>query len=186
MEQKKHLAVVALGGHAFIRHGYPATHQEHEIAAAKISEILMDLVEKDYKIIITHGNGPQVGNLLLQNEGTQDTVPMQPLHVLVAMTEGSLGYVMQQALLNELRKRKITRYVVTKITQVVVAENDAAFQIPTKPIGPFLSEEEAKRRERELGHRVPRGVRGSELAGFGVSRSAAQTGPSPGRPACGR
>ncbi|MBU1238770.1 carbamate kinase, partial [Myxococcota bacterium] len=100
MDQKKHLAVIALGGHAFLRHGHPCNHEEHEIAAAKISTLLMDLVEKDYNIIITHGNGPQVGALLLQNEGTQATVPMQPLDVLVAMTEGSLGYVMQQALLN--------------------------------------------------------------------------------------
>lgn len=154
MESKKHLAVVALGGHAFMRHGHPATNEEHELAAKKISNILMDLVEKDYNVIVTHGNGPQVGNLLLQNEASQGDVPMQPLDVLVAMTEGSLGYIMQQALLNELSKRKIKRYVVTKITQVVVDENDAAFQLPTKPIGPFLSEEEAKRRADELGWNV--------------------------------
>jgi carbamate kinase len=171
MPTKKPLVVIALGGHAFLRHGYAATMEEHERAARLISDILMDLVDKEYNIIVTHGNGPQVGNLLIQNEMSQDSVPMQPLDVLVAMTEGSLGYIMQQALLNELAKRKIKRYVVTVITQVIVDENDAAFKLPTKPIGPFFTEEEAKTREEELGWNV------TEDSGRGWRRIVASPKP---------
>ena len=103
---------------------------------------------------ITHGNGPQVGNLLIQQEQAGAEVPALPLDVLVAMTEGSLGYILQQALLNELRKRQVRRYVVTVVTQVVVDEDDPAFAAPSKPIGPFLSREEAERRRDELGWKV--------------------------------
>ncbi|MBN2725105.1 MAG: carbamate kinase [Deltaproteobacteria bacterium] len=154
MSQEKPIVVVALGGHAFMRHGKGATHEEHQISAQIISDILMELIERQYNVIVTHGNGPQVGNLLIQNELSQSQVPSQPLDVLVAMTEGSLGYIMQQSLLNELKKRHISRYVVTKITQVIVDEDDQAFKNPTKPIGPFLSEGEAKRRRDELGWNV--------------------------------
>jgi len=98
--------------------------------------------------VITHGNGPQVGNLLIQHERSRHTVPPMPLDVLVAMTEGSLGHILQQSLLNQLRKRQIARYVVTVVTQVEVKEDDEAFQNPTKPIGPFLSPEEAERRQK--------------------------------------
>ena len=145
------IVVVALGGHAFMRHGHKPTHEEHQHSASVISEILMKLVEKHYNIVVTHGNGPQVGNLLIQNEMAQNEVPAQPLDVLVAMTEGSLGYIMQQAILNQLKQRDIKRYVVTKVTQVVVDKEDPAFQNPSKPIGPFLSEDEAKKRAQELG-----------------------------------
>ncbi len=154
MPKEKPIVVIALGGHAFMRHGQPATIEEHELCARNISNVLMTLIERNYNVIVTHGNGPQVGALLIQNEIAQKEIPPQPLDVLVAMTEGSLGYVLQQSLLNELRRRNIQRYVVTKITQVVVDENDPAFQRPTKPIGPFLSEEEARRRERDLGWNV--------------------------------
>ncbi len=154
MEEKKPLAVVALGGHAFVRHGHAATHEEHLLAAEKIANILTDLVEKGYNIIVTHGNGPQVGNLLLQNEASAESIPPQPLDVLVAMTQGSLGYAMQQALLNELARRKMDRHVVTEVTQVVVDAQDDAFHNPTKPVGPFLSEEDAKRRADELGWNI--------------------------------
>lgn len=154
MSQEKPIVVVALGGHAFMRHKMPPTHEEHQISAQIISEILMELINRNYNVIITHGNGPQVGNLLIQNEISQSQVPPQPLDVLVAMTEGSLGYIMQQSLLNELKKVGLEKYVVTKITQVVVDEEDEAFQNPTKPIGPFLSEEEALKRKKELGWNV--------------------------------
>ncbi|MBU1069472.1 carbamate kinase [Myxococcota bacterium] len=154
MSKEKPIVVIALGGHAFMRHGEPATIEEHELCARNISNVLMTLIERDYNVIVTHGNGPQVGALLIQNELAAKEIPPQPLDVLVAMTEGSLGYILQQSLLNELRRRNVQRYVVTKITQVVVDENDPAFSRPTKPIGPFLSEEEAKRREKELGWNV--------------------------------
>jgi carbamate kinase len=148
------IVLVAMGGHAFMQPGEKGTTSDHERNAAKIAALLMTLVERDYYICVTHGNGPQVGSLLIQQELSRSEVPALPLDVLVAMTEGSLGYILQQALLNELRKRQMKRYVVTVVTQVVVDEQDPAFQSPTKPIGPFLSREEAERRRDELGWKV--------------------------------
>jgi carbamate kinase len=148
------IVLVAMGGHAFMQRGERGTIEEHERNAARIASLLMTLVERDYYICITHGNGPQVGSLLLQQELSGKEVPALPLDVLVAMTEGSLGYVLQQALLNELQKREMKRYVVTVVTQVVVDEKDPAFQAPTKPIGPFLSREEAERRRDQLGWKI--------------------------------
>jgi carbamate kinase len=148
------IVLVAMGGHAFMQPGEQGTIQDHERNAARIASLLMTLVERNYYICITHGNGPQVGSLLLQQELSGKEVPALPLDVLVAMTEGSLGYILQQALLNELGKRDTKRYVVTVVTQVVVDENDPAFQAPTKPIGPFLSREEAERRRDALGWKI--------------------------------
>jgi carbamate kinase len=148
------IALVALGGHAFMERGQQGTIEAHEENASKIAAALMLLVERQYNLVITHGNGPQVGNLLLQNEMSKNDVPSMPMDVLVAMTEGSLGYILQQAMLNQLRSRSIQRYVVTVVSQVVVDPEDPAFQNPTKPIGPFLSKEEAQRRARDLGWNV--------------------------------
>lgn len=145
------IVLVAMGGHAFMQKGEAGTIEEHERNADRIAALLMTLVERGYHIVITHGNGPQVGSLLLQHELARAEVPAMPLDVLVAMTEGSLGYILQQSLLNKLRELDIKRYVVTVVTQVLVDETDPAFGNPTKPIGPFLSAEEAERRRVELG-----------------------------------
>jgi carbamate kinase len=139
-------ALVALGGHAFMRQGESGTHEEHRRNARAICRQLMTLVERDYHLVITHGNGPQVGALLERNELAHDRLPPKPLDVLVAQTEGSLGYYLQQELLNELRRRGRRRFVVTVVTQVVVDPDDDAFAAPSKPIGPFLSREEAEAR----------------------------------------
>lgn len=168
------IVLVAMGGHAFMQPGEAGTIEDHERNAARIAALLMSLVERDYHLCITHGNGPQVGNLLLQQEAAGASgVPALPLDVLVAMTEGSLGYILQQALLNELRKRQMKRYVVTVVTQVVVDEADPAFHEPTKPIGPFLAREEAERRRDSLGWKV------KEDAGRGWRRLVPS--PSPQR-----
>ncbi len=151
MSNNQPIALIAMGGHAFIQSGESGTIEDHERNAQNIATVLMTLVERDYRMIITHGNGPQVGHLLLQNELSKTESPEMPLDVLVAMTEGSLGYILQQALLNELRARDIRRYVVTVVTQVLVAQDDPAFESPTKPIGPFLSREEAESRRDRLG-----------------------------------
>ncbi len=111
-------------------------------------------VDREYDLVVTHGNGPQVGTLLRQNEMSRDELPDDPLDVLVAMTEGSLGYYMQQSLLNALRARDIRRYVVTVVTQVLVDQDDPAFGDPSKPIGPFLSKEEAEMRRDTLGWKI--------------------------------
>ena len=127
------IVLVAMGGHAFMQKGETGTIGEHERNAETIAGLLMSLVERDYHLVITHGNGPQVGALLLQQELSKTEVPDMPLDVLVAMTEGSLGYILQQSLLNELRKRKVRRYVVTMVTQVLVDAKDPAFS-NSKPL----------------------------------------------------
>jgi carbamate kinase len=148
------IVLVAMGGHAFMQKGERGTIDDHERNAKEIAALLFSLVERDYRLVITHGNGPQVGNLLVQHELARHEVPELPLDVLVAMTEGSLGYILQQALLNDMRQRDQRRYVVTVVTQVLVDERDPAFQQPSKPIGPFLSREEAERRRDQLGWKV--------------------------------
>jgi carbamate kinase len=165
------IVLVAMGGHAFMQPGEAGTIEEHERNAEGIASLLMTLVERDYHLLITHGNGPQVGNLLIQQEGTGKEVPGLPLDVLVAMTEGSLGYILQQSLLNQLRKRQMRRYVVTVVTQVLVDENDPAFKEANKPIGPFLRREEAERRRDELGWKI------KEDAGRGWRRLVASPRP---------
>lgn len=150
----KPIAIVAMGGHAFMLHGEKGTIEDHQRNASEISSQIMHLVDRNYNLVITHGNGPQVGNLLLMTELTAEQVPPMPLDVLVAETEGSLGYIMQQAILNQLAKTRRSQRVVTVVTQVLVNRDDPAFLKPSKPIGPFLSREEAERRRDELGWNI--------------------------------
>ena len=142
-------AVVALGGHAFILPGQRGTEQEQAENAARIAPALLALLERGYELVVTHGNGPQVGALLLQNE--TEAVPRAPLDVLVAETQGSLGYYLQRSLADELARRGHDREVVTLVTEVVVDPEDPAFLRPTKPVGPVLSAAEAERRVRDHG-----------------------------------
>lgn len=148
------IVLVAMGGHAFLQEGQRGTFEEQAQNADRIAELLMTLVERDFRLVITHGNGPQVGDLLIQHEHARDSVPAMPLDVLVAMTEGSLGYVLQKSLLNRFRRNAVKRYVVTVVTQVIVDADDPAFREPTKPIGPFLTREEAEARVAELGWKI--------------------------------
>ncbi len=147
-------AVVAMGGHAFMQAGERGTHEEHVRNAEHVCAALMALVERGYRLAITHGNGPQVGQLLKQTELTRDQVPPMPLDVLVAQTEGSLGSYLQRALLNEMHRRNIFRYVVTMVTQVLVQADDPAFEHPTKPIGPFLPREDAEHHRDAFGWNI--------------------------------
>ena len=147
----REMVVVALGGNALIRPGDKPDIETQEANAEKTVVSLLPLVERDYNIVITHGNGPQVGNLLLREECSKEHLPRMPLDVLVAETEGSMGYLLQQAFLNQLRKKQIKRYVVTVITQVIVDPNDPAFARPSKPIGMFYDEEKAKELKEEYG-----------------------------------
>jgi len=154
VERDRPLAMVAVGGHAFLQGGEEPTIDVHHNNAKQLSEMLRVLIERDYDIVITHGNGPQVGQLLLQSDLARDQVPAMPLDVLVADTEGWLGYVLQQAMLNELRRRNIKRYVVTMVTQVLVDREDPAFQSPTKPVGPIMTEAVARDFEAKLGWHI--------------------------------
>jgi carbamate kinase len=141
--QEGSVALVAFGGNAFTIEGDNYTVENQRAAANAMCEKLLAIIEKGYDLVITHGNGPQVGNLMLQRDLTNDKVPPMPLDILVAQTEGSLGYILQDELLNHLRQHRTGKYVVTMITQVRVDRNDPAFQNLTKPVGPFYSAAEA-------------------------------------------
>jgi len=120
------------------------TAEEQYAYAKKAASILVDVVKKGYRLVVVHGNGPQVGNVLLQMEAASDQIPPLPLDVCDAMTEGSMGYMLERAIVNEMRKNSLDRDVVTLLTQIVVDRNDPAFGNPTKPIGPFYNSDRAK------------------------------------------
>jgi carbamate kinase len=143
--------VLALGGNALIRAGDQGTLEEQHRRISQAMAHTADLVAAGFASVITHGNGPMVGNLLLQMECARAIVPAMPLFISDADTEGSLGYLIQQCLVNELQRRGQKRRVVTVVTQVVVAGDDPAFQAPDKPIGPFYSAAEAERLKAEQG-----------------------------------
>ncbi|MGA8904271.1 MAG: carbamate kinase [Candidatus Bathyarchaeia archaeon] len=137
------LIVIALGGNALLRRGQKGTFEEQYRNVKETVTKVADLIERGYKIVMTHGNGPQVGATLLRHEAAKSIVPVLPLDACGAETQGFIGYMIQQALRNELKSRGIDKYVVTIITRVIVDKHDLAFQNPTKPIGPFYSKEEA-------------------------------------------
>ncbi|MCK4429638.1 MAG: carbamate kinase [Candidatus Aenigmarchaeota archaeon] len=141
-----HIAVVALGGNAIIKRGEKGTIAEQFANTRQALSGIIDLIEAGYYIIITHGNGPQVGNALIRVEEALVAGKAQdrPLGVCVADTEGGMGYMIEQSLQNKLYLNKIELPVVTILTQVVVDKNDPSIKNPTKPIGPFFTEEEAK------------------------------------------
>ena len=137
-------AVVALGGNAIGTTGREDIHQQFANTRKSLAGIL-ELVKEGYQLAITHGNGPQVGNALLRVERTMDTIPALPLGVIVADTEGGMGYMIEQSLQNKLHREGIPRKVVTIVTQVIVNRNDPSILNPTKPIGPFYTKEQAER-----------------------------------------
>ncbi|MBE7128029.1 carbamate kinase [Bacillus mycoides] len=142
MKRKK--IVVALGGNA-IQSG-DATAQAQQEALERTAEQLTKIMENDVDIVIAHGNGPQVGNILLQQKVAEtEKTPAMPLDTCGAMSQGMIGYWMENAIEKALKKRKIKKDVATVITRVIVDEKDEAFENPTKPIGPFYTEEEARK-----------------------------------------
>ena len=142
--------VVALGGNAILSSDPSAKAQK--AALVDTAKHLVKLIKNGDDLIITHGNGPQVGNLLLQNlAADSEKNPAFPLDSLVAMTEGSIGFWLQNALENELAKEGIDKEVASLVTQVIVDKEDPAFENLTKPIGPFYTEEEAKLESEKTG-----------------------------------
>lgn len=132
--------VVALGGNSLIRYGQRGTYEEQIENMRATCRQLAQLVKLGHRLLIVHGNGPQVGNVLLQQECAKD-VPQMPLYVCVAMTQGQIGFFIQNVLRSELQKAGIkNNNVVTLLTQAVVDANDPAFRKPTKPVGPFYKE----------------------------------------------
>jgi carbamate kinase len=143
LDAKKETLLVALGGNALIRKGQAGTVEE-QFENLKVPIRQIARLSRKYRIIITHGNGPQVGNLLLQQECC-DTVPQLPLEILVAQTQGQIGYMIESTLDSELMALGISaqKPLVSLISYVVVDEKDQAFQEPSKPIGPILTQERA-------------------------------------------
>ena len=147
------LAVVAFGGNALLRSGQKGTYQEQIQNVTKTCESLLGLLKQDYNIVIGHGNGPQVGNVMLQHEAGNKSfdLPIMPMDFCVSETQGSIGYLIEQAFRNIFVKNNMKRNVVTLVTQVEVNGEDPLFKNPTKPVGPYYSEEEAEEYAAETG-----------------------------------
>jgi carbamate kinase len=135
--------VIALGGNSIIPAGKRGTIEEQREVTAATMEQVATLVKEGHMVVITHGNGPVVGNIFIRNEMAKEVIPAMPLDVCGADSEGGIGYMIQQILRNRLRRMNVDKDVITIITQVVVEEEDPAFGAPTKPIGPFYDREEA-------------------------------------------
>jgi len=142
-------AVVAIGGNSILRADQRGTIPEQFANTAETVEHIADMIEAGYDLVITHGNGPQVGDMLLRSEKTEELLYPLLLDICDSNTQGSMGYMIQQTLGNVLKKRKIKKSIITVVTQVVVNRNDPAFKKPTKPIGSFYSKENAERYRKE-------------------------------------
>lgn len=143
MNDKKELIIVALGGNALLDSKSKGTIEEREAAAALTSKQLLPLFRNSkYNVILTHGNGPQVGNLLIQNEEASSKVPAMPLDVCVAETQGEIGFILQKAIQNTFNKCGMKNITLTLLTEVLVDENDSAFLDLSKPVGPYYTKEQ--------------------------------------------
>ena len=142
----KKLSVIAFGGNALLRGDQIGTIEEQEQNVYDTCRKLVPLIRSGYNLVIGHGNGPQVGNVLLQHEAGKKLygLPVQPIDFCVAETQGSIGFMIEQQLRNVLQEEGLERNIVTLVTQVVVDKNDPAFSNPTKPVGPFYTFEEAE------------------------------------------
>jgi carbamate kinase len=149
ISMKRKFAVIAFGGNAILPKDQKGLQKEQMNNAKKAASLMIHVVKKGYDLIIVHGNGPQVGNLLIQMEEAVNKIPPFTLEVCDAMTEGSIGFMLEQAIINELRKNSVDKEVATLITQVIVDRNDPAFDDPTKPVGPFYSKYRAQMLMRE-------------------------------------
>jgi carbamate kinase len=167
------LAVVAIGGNALIKDDKHVSVEDQEVALRETAVHLADMIEAGWGLAIGHGNGPQVGFILRRSEIAAKVEGMHevPLDVCGADSQGAIGYELQQALRNEFHKRKMEKKACTVVTQVMVDKDDPAFKKPTKPIGSFMDEAEAKRRETEMGWSVV------EDAGRGWRRVVASPQP---------
>lgn len=163
--------VVALGGNALQSGNGPATAEAQLEVVKKTCEHIAEINKRGYELAVVHGNGPQVGRILLASETAKDVTPAMPFDVCGAMSQGYIGYHLQQALRFALKKREKNIPVVTLATQIVVDKDDPGFKNPTKPIGPFYSEEEAKALVEEKGYSV------KEDAGRGWRRVVASPIP---------
>jgi carbamate kinase len=147
-------AVLAIGGNSLIKDkSHIALSSQYE-AVQETSKYIADLIEEGLSMVITHGNGPQVGFLYRRGELARHELPLIPLDICGADTQGAIGYMIQKALLNEFRERGIWKKVTVVVTQTIVDRDDPSFERPTKPIGSFMSEEEALDSKKEFGWQV--------------------------------
>jgi len=143
-EEGRKIAVVAFGGNAMTRSGEDGHQEEQFLHAAEACELMINFIKRGYELIVVHGNGPQVGNLMIQMEEAALKVPPFTLDVCVSMTQGSMGYMLENSLVNSLERHGIEKDVVTISSQVLVDRNDPMMKRPTKPIGPFFTHYRAK------------------------------------------
>ncbi len=144
MDTKKELLVIALGGNALLSPKSKGTIEEKEAATDLTAKQMFPVIKSDCNLVITHGNGPQVGNILIQNDMASSKISPMPLDVCVAETQGEIGYILQKSIQNIITENDFTRSVVTLLTQVAVDKNDLAFEEPSKPVGPYYSVEQTK------------------------------------------
>ncbi len=147
-------ALIAVGGNSLIRAGEKGTVAEQLGNAQRTAAAIIGLIRDGYHLVLTHGNGPQVGAALLRSERGSDQVPPHSLDVCDACTQGEIGYLLQQSLHNELARAAMNVPVVTVVTQVVVSPDDPAMRHPSKPIGPFYSREDAEQRRHIFGWQI--------------------------------
>jgi len=153
-DMKSRLTVLAIGGNSLIKDkNHIALSSQYE-AVQETSKYIAELIAKGLSMVITHGNGPQVGFLYRRGELARPELPLIPLDICGADTQGAIGYMIQKALLNEFRERGIVKKVTVVVTQTVVDRDDPSFGRPTKPIGSFMSEEEALANKKEFGWQV--------------------------------
>jgi len=145
------LAVIAIGGNSLITDKSKMSVVDQYQAAGETSHHIASLIAAGYRVVVTHGNGPQVGFILLRSDLAKDVLHQVPLESCVADTQGAIGYQIGQTLANELKRQNIKKSIATVVTQVLVDKDDPAFTTPTKPIGPFYSEEEARKYETDNG-----------------------------------
>ena len=154
MTQRNHTAVVAVGGNSLIVDDEHQSIPDQVKAATITSHYVADMVEAGWTVVLTHGNGPQVGFILRRSGIAKGVVPEVPVDYADADTQGAIGYMFQRALYNEFQRRKLKRNVVTLVTQVLVDPDDPAFQTPTKPIGAYMTEDVAQALAHDLGWTV--------------------------------
>ncbi|MEI3597607.1 MULTISPECIES: carbamate kinase [unclassified Oceanobacillus] len=163
--------VIALGGNAILQPGQEATFETQFENVCKSAEVIARIINKGHTVVVTHGNGPQVGNILRQNEEAKHVVPSMPLVICSAESQGFIGYMLEQALRNELLKLNNETPVTVMLTQTEVSIDDPDFHDPSKPVGVFYSEEEAKQLSADKGWTV------KEDAGRGWRRVVASPEP---------
>lgn len=183
----KKLAIVSIGGNALVKRGEKGTIEEQFEHSNTAATAIAKIIELGYSVIVTHGNGPIVGYIVIQNDATREIIPPMPLYICDADSEGGIGFVIQQTLYNRLKKIEKIKDVVTVVTQVVVDRNDPAFNNPTKPIGPYYTKEEAELLKRQKGwivkddshrgyRRVVSSPRPIRIVEAGVIRMLAESG----------